>query len=122
MNGKVTRLALLTAAFLSGCRTPTAAPEGSRDHLIGWYKATSSRIDGMGEVLIPVLKIDDTYYTTFRWVEVPMHKCPEGLVWDDGRENPLHSLLIGYNSESNTYYGRASYRDRYTDYSQHERD
>ena len=76
MNGKVTRLALLTAAFLSGCRTPTAAPEGSRDHLIGWYKATSSRIDGMGEVLIPVLKIDDTYYTTFRWVEVPMRKCP----------------------------------------------
>ncbi len=118
MNGQVTLLALLTAAFLSGCRTPTDGPEGSRDHLVDWYKASSPRIDGTGETLIPVLKIDGTYYTTFRWVEVPMRECAEGLIWDDGRESPLLSLLIGYSSESNTYYGRASHRDRYTDYSQ----
>lgn len=108
---------IVAVVVLAGCGTTSDKSVGSRDHLVGWYKAASPSSERQNHsLLIPVLKRDGTYYTTIRGFEVPMRVCPEGLEWSERTQSQW--LLIGYNSESNSYYGRVTSRSPYRDYSQ----
>lgn len=71
---KTTPLAPSQATAAQKTSTPLDAqlPQNtSRDHLVGWYK--------LGDTLIPVFKIDGTYYSACRGFEFPLKECPEGL-------------------------------------------
>jgi hypothetical protein len=56
------------------------------DPVVGWYRLprrnlqTRRVIPGQA-TLIPILKIDGTYYSVCRGFEVPFKECPEGLEW-----------------------------------------
>ena len=77
----------VTMSALAGCSTPTSQPQaGPRDHLIGWYELpnhpgnSQEIIPGSG-TLIPIFKIDGTYYSVCRGIETPLKECPDGLEW-----------------------------------------
>jgi hypothetical protein len=112
--------ALLTAA---GCSTPpkraeSNGPAAARqaadgeqpecDHFVGWFKLpdrnwkTGEIVPGPG-TLIPVLKVNGTYYSVCRGMEVPLKPCPKGLEWAY-TPSSMVGTTIGYDQASGEYY------------------
>jgi len=109
----MTRLAILSvlmAVAASGCGVLTERSARGRDHLLGWYELpnrdhdTRKVITGPG-TLIPVFRIDRTYYTVCRGFEVPLRECTEGLEWAPS-PSPMVGTTIGFKAESNEVYIR----------------
>jgi hypothetical protein len=100
--------------------TATAAPEKAstasayelsqaigRNHFVGWYK--------LGDTVIPVFKLDGTYYSVCRGFEVPLKESPEGLEWAL-TPSSMEGTTIGFDETSNRYYikvkdSRAQYEE-----------
>jgi hypothetical protein len=79
-------------------------PVGSgRDVMIGWYKLLDTRRGGARyrNALIPIFKIEGTYYTVCLGTEAPLKECPDGLEWAL-KESSLVGTMIRYDSSSNT--------------------
>ncbi len=77
-----TRLVLVTLVAatviaLSGCQTSSVVKyTDPEDPYVGWYKLPSRQ-----DAIIPVFRIEDTYYSVCRGVEVPLRETPDGLEW-----------------------------------------
>lgn len=86
MRGTVTCL-IFIGVGLSGCQTstPPSAKEYSEsingDDMSVWYILPPVKRITHSDTLIPILKIDGTYYTVCRGFEIPLKECPEGLQW-----------------------------------------
>jgi len=79
-------------------------PAGSgRDVMIGWYKLLDTRREGVRyrNALIPIFKIEGTYYTVCLGTEAPLKECPDGLEWGL-KESSLAGTTIRYDNSSNT--------------------
>jgi len=112
---KVATLLTLTAITVPECDRQTGpsadglAKAGDRDYLVGWYKLparhrrTRKPIPDRPGTLIPVLKIDGTYYSVCRGWEAPLKECPEGLEWAF-TPSSMVGTTIGFNETSNAYY------------------
>jgi hypothetical protein len=109
----MTRLAILFVLIgvgALGCGTSPERSSGSRDHLLGWYELpardhdTHKVIRGPG-TLIPVFKIDRTYYSVCRGFEVPLKECAEGLEWASSPSS-MEGTTIGFDAESSEAYIR----------------
>jgi hypothetical protein len=69
------------------------------DDLCGWYKVST------GNRLIPVFKIDGTYYTIgILGFEVALTECPDGLEWPRTPPTSMVGTKIGFDAESNEIY------------------
>ena len=66
-----------------------------RDYLVGWYK--------MGRNLIPILKINEGYYSVCRGFEVPFKPCRDGLEWALASSSMV-GTTIGFEKATNSYY------------------
>lgn len=103
-------LFVLIAVTASGCGVLTERSARGRDHLLGWYELpnrdhdTRKVIQGPG-TLIPVFKIDRTYYSVCRGFEVPLKECAEGLEWASSPSS-MDGTTIGFDAASNEVYIR----------------
>jgi len=100
---------MIPGLILAGC-TPSGSQSqnGPCDHLIGWYElpnhpGNNQEIIPGSRTLIPVFKIDGTYYSVCRGIETPLKECPEGLEWALAPSSMV-GTQIGFNKASNTYY------------------
>ncbi len=78
---------LLVGLGLSGCQEATTrstheslASVNAYDMEL-WYKMPPVERVSHRETLIPILKIDGTYYTVCRGMEIPLKETPTGLQW-----------------------------------------
>lgn len=101
MNRKIFSLVLALVIFITITSISISAePEkasSSRDYLLGWYKMNGE------ETLIPVLKIQGTYYSVCRGFEVPLKECPAGLEWGISPSS-MTGTTIGFDQVSKRYY------------------
>jgi hypothetical protein len=82
---------------------PLPPVDSGRDAIIGWYKLLDTRRGGARYrgALIPIFKIEGTYYTALRGFEAPLKECPDGLEWSL-KESSLVGTTIQYNNSANT--------------------
>ena len=82
---------------------PTGSPEDEArhpnpsDNVVGWFEMTGR------DRIIPVFKVDGTYYSVCLGVEVPFKESPEGLEWAFAASNMV-GTTIGFDEASNGYY------------------
>jgi hypothetical protein len=62
---------------------------------IEWYKMPATPRITRQDALIPIIRIDGSYYTAFRGMEIPLVKTAEGLKWGLS-PSPLADTTIGY--------------------------
>lgn len=78
---------ILLGISLSGCQKSTAPSAGKPAEPVSvyemevWYKMPPVERVSDRDTLIPILKIDETYYTACRGFEIPLKESPEGLQW-----------------------------------------
>jgi len=92
---------ILIALTLVGSGTALSDESAdARDRLCGWYKLTK------GNRLIPVFKIDGTFYTVMSrgGFETPLQECPDGLEWPCKPPSSMVGTKIGFNEESKDIY------------------
>lgn len=75
--------------FLVGCQKGASIQYVDPDDpLTGWFKKKS------GEFIVPVFKIDGTYYSVCRGFEVPLKQTPAGLEW--GMKSSMSGTTIAH--------------------------
>ncbi len=78
---------ILLGTSLSGCQEATTRSADDSLRFVNvydmelWYKMPPVERVSYRETLIPILKIDGTYYTVCRGFEIPLKESPEGLQW-----------------------------------------
>jgi hypothetical protein len=103
---------ILIGMGLWGCQTSNApsvnedSESAHGDNMIVWYKLLprdrmSRRVVPPGGTLIPILKIDGSYYTVCRGIEIPLKECPEGLQWAL-TPSSMSETTIGFHGPSET--------------------
>jgi len=97
MRRAATSLILIALTLIGSGNALSEQSAGARDHLCGWYKLTA------GNRLIPVFKIDGTYYTVMSrgGIEIPLKECPDGLEWPRTPPSSMAGTKIGFNEGSN---------------------
>ena len=87
--------------LLSGCQKSVSIqyidPE---DPLTGWFKVEKSA-EKSAEFIVPVFKIDGTYYSVCRGFEIPFHRTPAGLEW--GMKSSMSGTTIGYRPDGSAF-------------------
>jgi len=97
MKRATTFLVLICLTVVGHRNTLAQRSEFARDHLLGWYKLAD-------RTLIPVFKIDRTYYSVIHpGIEIPFKECAEGLEWAHVPSSMV-GTKIGFNKESNEVY------------------
>jgi len=97
MKRKATFLLPIALVVVAYGNTMAGQPTGARDHLLGWYKLAD-------RALIPIFKIERTYYTVVHpGIEIPLKECPEGLQWALAPSSMV-GTKIGSHGESNDVY------------------
>ncbi|MFB3896050.1 MAG: hypothetical protein ACE14V_07085 [bacterium] len=101
MNNKIYSLVLTLIIFISITSIYVFAKSepalSSRDYLLGWYEMKGEK------TLIPVLKINGTYYSVCRGFEVPLKVTDAGLEWGI-TPSSMTGTTIGYDPVSKRYY------------------
>jgi hypothetical protein len=78
---------ILMGINLSGCATSATTPADEPSEPVStydmelWYKMPPVERVSHRETLIPILKMDGTYYTVCRGLEIPLKETTEGLQW-----------------------------------------
>jgi|GEM_PF-2785969 len=85
---------------LVGCHRATGPSSDSskpdnRKLVADWFQMPPVSGINRQNTLIPVLRIGGNYYTTYRGLEIPLQKTPEGLKWNL-LPSPLADTTIGY--------------------------
>ena len=84
MKGYLSAILLLVAiAVLTGCQKSVSIQYVNPDDpFTGWFKVVSARNKRKSsEIIIPIFKIDETYYSVCRGFEIPFRQTPKGLEW-----------------------------------------
>ena len=100
MKRAATSLILIALTLIGAGNALSEQSAGAGDRLCGWYKLTT------GNRLIPVFKIEGTYYTVMSrgGFEIPLKKCPDGLEWPRTPPSSMVGTKIGFDEESNEIY------------------
>lgn len=72
-------VSLVMLPVVSGCQQSHSS--FNDDPYAGWYYFHGDARNRTSDAIIPVFKIDDTYYSTCRGFEVPLQETPHGLEW-----------------------------------------
>ncbi len=100
---RIATLLILIGISVLGCHASTGPSADDRlgvgncDYLVGWFKMMGR------DTMIPVFKIDETYYSVCRGFEIPLKECPEGLEWAL-TPSSMVGTTIGFDEASSTHY------------------
>ena len=100
MRRSATSLILIALTLIGSGNALSEQSAGARDNLCGLYKVSE------GNRLIPVFKIDGTYYSVLSrgGFEIALEECPEGLEVSRTPPSGVVGTKIGFSQESNEIY------------------